>query len=473
MLFERNGYNLLNRIQGSKFPPCIQGNKLGVGTRPMEEKEVVLPKELIPSDLAWAFEDKLCNSCYICHLVGVFDLVKRAMKPTASLWVNIDDTNAGSWGNMSHEPARDWPEGAPPQAFDIGIPRKSLIAIPERFVIGMMNRGWIYREAVIWHKLNVMPASVKDTFTSDFEYFYHFVLSNKDYFWTNERTGQMVGKKPLGTHGEEGTDWEWRPNPKGVMKKRTFWQSHDYFWEQQFEDATSHDYGSKQRDTRETHGEGGGNSGLNAAKEKAREAGGFGHRNMRSVWAISTSGFKGSHFAVYPPKLIEPLILATVPEFICKKCGLPRLKKYTVKDAGEDIKVDMYHTKYSEKETGRTLQGFELSTSTSQERAKSRLDAQKLFPGDERTQQEYINWVHDHGFTSKFVSTGWTTCKCENPEYEPGVVLDPFAGSGTTLAVAKALGRKSIGIELSEKYAGLVVERLKKIQGVRKELELV
>jgi site-specific DNA-methyltransferase (adenine-specific) len=44
-----------------------------------------------------------------------------------------------------------------------------------------------------------------------------------------------------------------------------------------------------------------------------------------------------------------------------------------------------------------------------------------------------------------------------------GVVLDPFAGSGTTLAVAKKLGRQYLGVELSEQYA----------DGVRKRLQMI
>jgi DNA modification methylase len=40
-----------------------------------------------------------------------------------------------------------------------------------------------------------------------------------------------------------------------------------------------------------------------------------------------------------------------------------------------------------------------------------------------------------------------------------GVVLDPFAGSGTTLAVARALGRRSIGIELKPEYVELARQR--------------
>ncbi len=55
---------------------------------------------------------------------------------------------------------------------------------------------------------------------------------------------------------------------------------------------------------------------------------------------------------------------------------------------------------------------------------------------------------------------GWTSCDCAEPEYRPGLVLDPFAGLGTTGVVAMQLGRRFVGIELSEKYAELARTKL-------------
>jgi DNA modification methylase len=57
---------------------------------------------------------------------------------------------------------------------------------------------------------------------------------------------------------------------------------------------------------------------------------------------------------------------------------------------------------------------------------------------------------------------GYTDCGCSQ-DFEPGVVLDPFCGSGTTLAVAKRLGRKAIGIDINENYCKLAVKRLQEI----------
>ena len=56
-------------------------------------------------------------------------------------------------------------------------------------------------------------------------------------------------------------------------------------------------------------------------------------------------------------------------------------------------------------------------------------------------------------------TTGWAPTCTHEAEPEPGTVLDPFLGSGTTAWVATRLGRKAIGIDLNAEYLDLAVER--------------
>jgi SAM-dependent methyltransferase len=51
-------------------------------------------------------------------------------------------------------------------------------------------------------------------------------------------------------------------------------------------------------------------------------------------------------------------------------------------------------------------------------------------------------------YTTTRITTGWQTCDCDEG-FRPGMVLDPFAGTGTTLAVAAAYGRAAIGFDIN------------------------
>jgi DNA modification methylase len=58
-------------------------------------------------------------------------------------------------------------------------------------------------------------------------------------------------------------------------------------------------------------------------------------------------------------------------------------------------------------------------------------------------------------------SEGWSqTCECDTDDTEPGIVIDPFAGAGTTLLKAKQLGRRFVGVELNAEYADMARARV-------------
>jgi site-specific DNA-methyltransferase (adenine-specific) len=202
------------------------------------------------------------------------------------------------------------PNGSAKSAVFRGTGRnKSLLMTPYRFAWQMVEAGWVLRNIIVWHKPNQMPSNAKDRFTVDFEPVFFFTKKQQYYFaqqlepyvkplqrWTGDSLiarGQSAWA--TGTGQQVYRNRNMRPNPAG--------------------------------------------------------------RNMRTVWAINTKPFKGAHFAVYPEKLVERMLLAGCP------------------------------------------------------------------PG--------------------------------------GVVLDPFAGSGTTLIVAKRLGRGYVGVELNPEYVMMANERLK------------
>ena len=147
------------------------------------------------------------------------------------------------------------------------------------------------------------------------------------------------------------------------------------------------------------------------------------HRNKRSVWEIATHPYPEAHFATFPEKLVEPCILAgTSEKGVCAECS----------KLWERV----------------TEQGDITSTGGGYIRHEG--NPHKLTGGAITT----VMTAREHR------TTGWQpTCDC-NAEVVPATVLDPFAGSGTTLAVAQRLGRKSIGADLSEEYLKLASKRL-------------
>ena len=152
-------------------------------------------------------------------------------------------------------------------------------------------------------------------------------------------------------------------------------------------------------------------------------------RNKRSVWEITTHPYPEAHFATYPEKLVEPCILAgTSEKGVCAECGQPWEREV------ESI---------IEKPQGRSEDG--LYTADAYAHPQSQVWGKKRNLG---------------GSAPMPITTGWNpTCEC-NADTVPATVLDPFAGSGTTVAVAQRLGRKSIGTDLSEEYLKLASKRL-------------
>jgi DNA modification methylase len=158
-------------------------------------------------------------------------------------------------------------------------------------------------------------------------------------------------------------------------------------------------------------------------------------RNKRTVWEIATQPYPDAHFATFPEALVEPCVMAGTSERgCCGRCGAPWER---------EVKIDRPDlSAFSYRNTSKHDPGMKRNDGDS---AVGRLRGQEF---NELTHRSTIGWS--------------PTCTCDAATV-PATVLDPFAGSGTALLVAKRLKRSALGIELSEEYCKLITHRLAEI----------
>ena len=115
---------------------------------------------------------------YLDKLVGVFEEVRRVLRPDGTLWLNIGDSYT-SGGRTWRAPDRKNPiramEIRPPTPQ--GLKPKDLIGVPWRLALALQAAGWYLREDIVWYKPNCQPESVKDRPTRAHEYVFLFSKS--------------------------------------------------------------------------------------------------------------------------------------------------------------------------------------------------------------------------------------------------------------------------------------------------------
>jgi DNA modification methylase len=431
---------------------------------------------------------------YLKKMSELMKEVKRVLKKTGSAWINLGDSYGSHRSNQeSIKIGFEKQEQAPLKGLE-----KSRIGIPERFYINCIDAGWTARNHIVWSKANAMPTSVKDRFQNKWESIFFFVKQRKyffnldavrekplsDYKDFNRRVRdakkykdmglgdfsptlakasekeieeygnhQPEGRSHFGTgndikkHMEEaylkneaskyaGDKGSHNSNRLGQYRNKQRkeadvpGQSTQGIHRNRTEGLPDWDY-TKKYDTPEDAPQG-----YKSIQERmaASRAVGANHdgclndpkgKNPGDVFNINPRPFVEAHFATFPPELPEKIIKCACPEKVCKKCGVP-------------VQNIMEPTAEYAKLLGKSWHNHkdDLGKGMTQDRSQ-KADA-----------------------TASYQKVGETDCGC-NTGFEPGVVFDPFMGSGTVADVAISLNRRWLGIELNPEYAEIIDKRLK------------
>lgn len=341
-------------------------------------------------------------SLYVQHTVQIMREVRRVLRPDGTLWLNLGDSYAGSWGNYGGQNCGNGMRRERLKA-------KDLCMIPARVALALQGDGWWLRSDVVWAKQNCMPESVTDRPTRSHEYIFLLTKSARYFYdaaaikepaiYDVDGTGTAARKaRQTGSNKSMPTSERAGIRPAGLKDNRNF----------------NGKNGDKQRGHSRRH------DGFNDhwdLMEKMEQC--TGYRNKRDVWTIAPAQFPDAHFAVFPTKLIEPCILAgTSQRGVCAECGAPLAR--TVARTGAIHKREPAHV-----------------------------------PNNTVTKVDSTGWKPATMDTDEWQRS----CKHEGDPI-PATVLDPFSGAGTTGLVALRHGRNFIGIELNPEYVTMATRRI-------------
>jgi site-specific DNA-methyltransferase (adenine-specific) len=144
------------------------------------------------------------------------------------------------------------------------------------------------------------------------------------------------------------------------------------------------------------------------------------------TWTLTTQPSSLSHYAMWPPKLAERLILSMCPEQVCATCGEPRRRIERSTPSVDGV-------------VGKIV-GFSNGLNAT-----------------------HGNYEQVGGtFATHKTTLGFTDCGHDN--YQPGHVLDPFAGTFTTGLVAEYHHRNATGIDIDERNRDMVPQRREEVR---------
>lgn len=246
-------------------------------------------------------------------MTGVMMLAREVLADDGTMWMNMGDAYAGSWGAQGRPQGNGQMSGRSvtsarqidaaqrkeshtgTQGRELGLKPKDLMGQPWRLAFALQDAGWWLRSDIIWHKPNPMPESCKDRPTKAHEYLFLLAKSEKYYFDFDKFQEPVSGNTNLRRSNRDVAGWDTGEGSHSVIAHNT-------------PKARGVGFGHGTDAEVRQRGRVKNNASMDAALIEVRST-----RNRRTVWPIPTQAYNGAHFATFPEALVEPCLLAGCP----------------------------------------------------------------------------------------------------------------------------------------------------------------
>ena len=244
---------------------------------------------------------------FIAAMVGVFEELRRVLRPDGTCWMNMGDSYAskpngpaGGGGHKTSAPhvAVRTAHARRSSSIPVGFKHKDLCMMPHRVAIALQDAGWYVRQDIVWSKPNPMPESVRDRCTKSHEYIFLLTKSERYYYDAEairepvaESTVSRLAQDVESQAGSSRVPGKTNGTMKAVRSKRDSFKRDESKREQAIpgQSVGTHRPGRAESDYP------------------------LDMRNKRSVWSITTQPFSEAHFATFPSELPETCIKAGCP----------------------------------------------------------------------------------------------------------------------------------------------------------------
>lgn len=181
---------------------------------------------------------------------------------------------------------------------------------------------------------------------------------------------------------------------------------------------------------------------------------GYNGANPSDVWEVGFERNTGDHLAPFPSELVERSVALGCPPAVCTECGEPRTRELRRTDKLDESRqqakraMEIYEESDLTKEHIRAIQSYGISDAGKAREIQDGTgrNADDVMKLAEEAKEVLGGYFREFTFAKK-ETAGWSECDCDAPT-RPGVMMDPFCGTGTSLDAAANLGFSTVGVDL-------------------------